>query len=98
MPSLTRLSYFQGIDCSEEKEEGLPGVSLAFCYFSPTLHGTLATWFRLQTTTMPGVGLLNISQSRPLFAERLYLSRYNSSPRKWLQGHWCHGSWASPYI
>lgn len=89
----------QSTDCSEEREEGLLGAPVAFCCVSTTLHTTLvATWFRLQTTTMPGMGPLSISRSRPPLALRLYLSRYNSSPRKWPQRHWCHRSWASPHV
>lgn len=64
MPS-RYVSATPGTDCSEEGEEGLLGVSLAFFCFSTTLHGTLATWLQLQTTTVPGMGPLSTGQSRP---------------------------------
>lgn len=58
----------QSTGCSEEREEGLLGVSVAFCCVSTTLtQDPVATWFRLQTTTMPGMGPLSISPCRPPF-------------------------------
>uniref|UniRef100_U6CVT7 Transmembrane protein 115 n=1 Tax=Neovison vison TaxID=452646 RepID=U6CVT7_NEOVI len=63
---LDNSQLLQGTDCSEEREEGLLGVSTAFCYFSPTLPRTLATWFQLQTTTMPGMGPLNHQPAQAL--------------------------------
>lgn len=41
---------------------------MAFCCVSTTLtQDPVATWFRLQTTTMPGTGPLSISPCRPPF-------------------------------
>lgn len=71
---MTPSQLLQGTDCSEEREEGLLRVATAFCSFSPTLPRTLATWFQLQTTTLPGMGPLKHSQPRPSEV-RLHLSR-----------------------
>eukprot|EP00073_Rattus_norvegicus_P033324 XP_006257781.1 PREDICTED: transmembrane protein 115-like [Rattus norvegicus] len=42
-----------------------------------------------------------VSEQQPVqipICSKIVPQWYNSSPRKWLQGHWCHGSWASPYV